>query len=238
MYCCQSYALWGQASCDPKQLAIKNVKYTLEDGTDVGEVYLDGAQYCIYGKYASLADAKAVTGGTITGPNYTTAWDMTYSDELGYIIPTSVWKMLIADTSWYSADENEFDISTASQWYGLAKLIANETTAGSVTNGKTFNLTADIDLNPGFNADVSTIIPDGQTSRKAVFPAAPAKEAAGYSARFNYFAGTLNGNGHTVSGYYYRFNSSAGTSGGIIGTLDGGIVENVIFENGCVIGHL
>jgi hypothetical protein len=63
------------------------------------------------------------------------------------------------------------------------------------------------------------------------------------NSRLDHFAGTLNGHGYTVSGYYYSYAVEAGTSaeeynhgGGIIGTLNGGTVENVIFNDGAIIG--
>ena len=93
------------------------------------------------------------------------------------------------DTTWYDASKSSFDISTAAQWLGLAQLVAAETTAGEVTSGKTFNLKADIDLNPGWDASVT--VEDREGVLYAVIPDAPVNVGG----HINTFKGTLNGNG-------------------------------------------
>ena len=136
--------------------------------------------------------------------------------------------VIAPDTTWYDASKTSFDISTAAQWYGLAKLISEETTAGSVTSGKTFNLVADIDLNPGWNAAV-TVTRKSDDKDYATAPATPANAAN--VVRFETFAGTINGNGHTLSGFYYMETiTEAGTYGGMFKVLKGN-VNNLIIEN-------
>ena len=51
-----------------------------------------------------------------------------------------------ANTSWYNKNETTFEISTAEDLAGLAKLVNDETDDFS---GKTITLTQPIDLNPG-----------------------------------------------------------------------------------------
>ena len=134
--------------------------------------------------------------------------------------------VIAPDTTWYDASKTSFDISTAAQWYGLAKLISEETTAGSVTSGKTFNLVADIDLNPGWNAAV-TVTKKDDGKNYAALPAAPVNSAN--VARLNTFAGTLNGNGHTLSGYYFKgAETQKKGQGGVINVLKGTVKDLVI----------
>ena len=75
------------------------------------------------------------------------------------------------DLSWYSASETTLDISTPEELAGVAYLVNNNFTSFS---GTTINITADIDLSG------RTWIPIGTSNTD--------------------FAGTFEGNGHTISG--------------------------------------
>ncbi|HUH34809.1 MAG TPA: T9SS type A sorting domain-containing protein [Moheibacter sp.] len=83
--------------------------------------------------------------------------------------PTTKWEDL-ADTSWYQDSESAFDISTAEQLAGLAKLVAE----GNSFAGKTIKLTDNIDL-------------DGHLW-----------EPIGFSHNFP-FSGNVEGNHHVIS---------------------------------------
>ena len=100
--------------------------------------------------------------------------------------------VIAPDTTWYDASKTSFDISTAAQWYGLAKLISEETTAGSVTSGKTFNLVADIDLNPGWDA----------STKKAPTVTEDNPSPYTWTLHSSSFNGTFDGQNHTISGIY------------------------------------
>ena len=91
---------------------------------------------------------------------------------------TEEWKNF-ADTSWHTGHEadTELFISTPEQLAGLAKLV-NEGSAENAFEGKTITLTADIDL-----------------SGKIWTPAGWQTDGD-----LRCFAGSFNGNGHTVSG--------------------------------------
>ena len=90
-----------------------------------------------------------------------------------------------ADTSWYNETSTEFEISTAEQLAGLAKLVNN----GNDFSGKTIMLTADIVLN-----DTS----DWENWENS----APANTWTPIGNWPNLFSGTFDGQGHTVSGIY------------------------------------
>ena len=114
-----------------------------------------------------------------------------------------------ADTSWYQADATEFQIATAEQLAGLAKLV----NAGYTFEGKTIKLTADIVLNDikdweswETTAPTNTWTPIGTNWK-------------------NPFAGTLDGDGHSVSGIC--INSEADCQG-LVGYLGrGGTLQNL-----------
>ncbi len=106
------------------------------------------------------------------------------------------------DTSWYLTDgavtdttKTEYEITTPEQLLGFAQIIANST-FNNTFNGKTVKLGADIDLNPGWSADSYKTVADKPTN---VWPAM----TAGVD-----FAGTFDGQGHTISGVY-QVNTSA-----------------------------
>ncbi|WP_075318171.1 GLUG motif-containing protein [Bacteroides togonis] len=113
------------------------------------------------------------------------------------------------DTSWYQADATEFQIATAEQLAGLAKLV----NAGYTFEGKTIKLTADILLNNtegwenwGSNAPANSWTPIGNSWE-------------------NQFTGTLDGDGYSVSGIY--INSEADIQG-LVGYLgSGGALQNL-----------
>lgn len=90
------------------------------------------------------------------------------------------------DISWYNTTDTVFEISTAKQLYGLAYLTYTADSIKAleaITKGKTFKLTADIDLNPGWSADSGNAAP-------VEFPGIVR------------FCGTLDGQGYTISGLY------------------------------------
>ena len=135
---------------------------------------------------------------TLTGLQAQTIWDGT------------------ADTSWYNATSTKFEISTAEQLAGLAKLVNN----GKNFSGKTILLTADIVLNDTFNwenwessAPNNTWTPIGASC-------------------INRFGGTFDGQGHTVSGIYIN---SENDFQGLFG-YNGGTIKNVGLTNSYIKG--
>ena len=119
-----------------------------------------------------------------------------------------------ADTSWYNETSTEFEISTAEQLAGLAKLVNN----GNNFSGKTVRLTADIVLN-----DTS----DWENWENS----APANTWTPIGANWNNkFYGTFDGQGHGVSGVYINtendYQGLFGYNGGTINNI--GVTESYI----------
>jgi hypothetical protein len=127
---------------------------------------------------------------------------------------------------WYddngSSNGNNFEISTAGQLHGLAKIVngtRDNLNAAFNFEGKTVSLTADIDL-----SGIDNWTPIGLSE---YFP----------------FSGTFNGSGHTVSNMCIRQNGYSGLFGGVsnaaiknVGIVDASIIING--SNGCISGGL
>ncbi len=149
-----------------------------------------------------------------------------------------------------------YEISTAAQLLGLSEVleisgmssadtpcatILGSTTYADkayLTKGNTFVLTADIDLNEGIDWAAFNSAMADRTLGIARFSAIPTNIFKSLDA----FYGTFDGRGHTISGI---FNPSAhnpgitGTSvtadfGGLVGSLRGGAVKNVVIDNGYI----
>ena len=106
------------------------------------------------------------------------------------------------DTSWYNADETTFTITTAAQLAGLAQLVDE----GNTFEGKTVLLGNDIDLegseenpwNPIGSVIYSETLGDMYASCGVDTYIHSAAEGSAY------FAGTFDGQDHTVSGLYIK----------------------------------
>ena len=118
-----------------------------------------------------------------------------------------------ADTSWYNETSTEFEIFTAEQLAGLAKLVNN----GNDFSYKTVRLTVDIVLN-----DTS----DWENWENS----APANTWTPIGNGLNLFGGTFDGQGHTVSGIYINSeNNYQGLFGYNEGTIKNiGVTESYI----------
>ena len=154
------------------------------------------------------------TAKTYSGGKQTVDLDKAYTDKLFKLATAQSG----ADTSWYDADKSVYYIYDANDLLGFANLAAG----GNNFSGKTIMLMADIDLNPGWNADVTI-------GDKVVFPTAPATAWPNIAT----FKGTFDGNGYTVSGIYSAetITEQTGTNGGLFDILDGGTVKNLKISN-------
>ena len=125
------------------------------------------------------------------------------------------------DTSWYKEDKSTFYLYDANDLLGFANLAK----AGNTFAGKTIVLMANIDLNPGWNAAVTI-------GDKVVFPVAPATVWPEIAS----FAGTLDGNGYTISGLYKSMTvaGNTGAYGGLFNVLSGS-VKNLIISNSFIL---
>lgn len=120
---------------------------------------------------------------------------------------------ITADTSWYAADKTSFSISSASQLLGFAKLLQT----GTTFEGKTINLTADIDLNPGWVASATAAAATNNWN-----------SAVGTNHSGKLFQGSFDGQNHTISGVYY---SGYETCMGLFLKGKGASVKNLTVSN-------
>ena len=129
-----------------------------------------------------------------------------------------------SDVSWYNESQTSFDISTAEQLAGLAKLV-NE---GTYFRGKTINLVADIKLNADSGAS-------GYGARNWTpiggLPGGLVLAESGQHIDNRYFEGTFNGNYHKI--YYMACRKSANYHAGLFGAIRSGSdfsakIQNVI----------
>lgn len=132
-------------------------------------------------------------------------------------------EVLVADTSWYNEDDTVFFIEDAADFLGLAEIYAN---FGDKFAGKTIELTADIDLNPGWDATVTV----DATSKAVTLPATPANVFGGITE----FQGTFDGRGHTVKGLYVYGAEVAGQFGFIHKGTGDFVFKNTAFVNGLI----
>ena len=133
-----------------------------------------------------------------------------------------------ADTSWYNATSTKFEISTAEQLAGLAKLVNN----GKNFSNKTVRLTADIVLNDTSDwENWENSAPENSWSTIGSYYSEPSYNGASFS-------GTFDGQGHTVSGIYINsennFQGLFGYNGGTIKNI--GVTESYIKGDYCVGG--
>ncbi|MBQ7485101.1 MAG: hypothetical protein IJT78_00565 [Oscillospiraceae bacterium] len=120
-----------------------------------------------------------------------------------------------ADTSWYTEEAYQtkgyYELNDAADLYGFQLVSAKDDFAG-----KTLKLGADMDLNPGW---------DGSSTPANVWtPVASAAKP---------FAGTFDGQGHTIRGMY--LDVSMRYSGFFAATSSEAVLKDFRLENGCVI---
>lgn len=141
----------------------------------------------------------------------------------------SVWSGK-ADTSWYTGDKDSYDIATAEQLAGFAKLV-DEAAHEDRFNGVTINLVSDIVLN-----DTKNFSNWGKKPPKNKWE--PIGKQGGAIMGYNPFAGIFKGNGHKIIGLY-----SSSTDYGFWGTTSrvgffecicGAAVTDIVFENAYV----
>jgi len=129
----------------------------------------------------------------------------------------SVAGVIKPDTAWYdnaAKDATEYYISTPEELLGFAKLY----NSGNVFKGKTIHLTEDIPLNP---QNVVTNYVNGSSNKEPDNRWAP----GGNNTVSTQFAGTFDGQGHTISGIYTVSDSSYIGLFGVI--ADGSIVKDL-----------
>lgn len=122
------------------------------------------------------------------------------------------------DTSWYNTNDNTFYISTAAQLAGLAQLVNN----GNNFSTKNITLKADIKLN-------NDAVPTGGNEWT------PIGNDASHA-----FAGTFDGNGHTIEGLYInetgKWSNNAILYKGLFGNSSG-VIKNVAVTGNIVVDN-
>ena len=123
------------------------------------------------------------------------------------------------DTQWYTEHESDesYSISTAAELAGLAKLVNEGLDGTPVTfSGKTITLTDDIVLNVKVLNEDGTLVAD----------ASALHEWTAIGTEQNWFAGTFDGGGHTISGVY--IDEADSDCQGLFGCVwNGGTIQNV-----------
>ena len=110
-----------------------------------------GFKLRILGKYNVISNL-----GNDTGKTYHNEWDWFAPMYLCGVDDTASSQSIRTsfDTAWYNDSSTEFELKSAKQLRGLAYLVNTQTSAEAakaITDGKTFKLGADIDLNLGSN---------------------------------------------------------------------------------------
>lgn len=152
-----------------------------------------------------------------SAPVYTNCYYVADSDITSYTAPAGVTKV-------GSMVGSDIVLSSAADVMGFANLLA----AGFEDfSGMTVKLGGDVDLNPGWTAPAGVVETWGGSTATNHWPLIKAGTG---------FAGTFDGQGHTVSGLHYAKYAAGGTGNnyGIFGRLPAGktaTVKNVTFDN-------
>ncbi len=142
------------------------------------------------------------------------SFDDQYDKDAEYPEIADIWDGTV-DTSWYNDTDSEFTLTTAEQLAGLA-LLAGTT---DQFEGKTINLTADVDLAGQSFAPIGTTGTRDDRNRLITEP----------------FKGTFDGNGHTISnisqsGWDFGYEWQQYGSLGLFSQLEGATVKNVVLD--------
>ncbi len=116
------------------------------------------------------------------------------------------WDGTSIDTDWYNDKDTSFDISEPEELAGLAQLV----NSGKTFEGKTINLTKDIDL--------------GAKHNWTQIGCKPGKSASDIT-----FKGAFNGQNHKIINLY--IDGSNKFYLGLFGCIDGATIKNMILEN-------
>ncbi|MBO4308812.1 MAG: MBL fold metallo-hydrolase [Clostridia bacterium] len=124
----------------------------------------------------------------------------------------------------YDGSQYLYEISSVEDLLYAAELSQN----GETFSGKVLRLTADIDLNPGWDADVTI------TNNVATLPRVPTVIFPGFAT----FAGALDGAGHTISGVFMSKYILEGSSNLAFIEILTGSVRNVKFANSLIFADM
>ena len=168
------------------------------------------------GHVVSKTTIQGYDGYKWTSLDFENYWsvDLDGTPVLTYFVSESpsVEKIIRPDTSWYDKDAEKLYISTPEEFYGFAYLSQTED-----FEGQKIILKNDIDMNPGWTASATQ--PDN--------PWTPIGKWGGNSSAKT-FAGTFDGQNHTVSGLYVSADSQFL---GMFGRIDNATIKNLKLMN-------
>lgn len=159
--------------------------------------------------FQQVEDIKTLYGTTAqttaSSFDFTTYWKTVTGS-------TPILKCFESDRRWYDGTATEFVINTVAEFYGFAEVSVSNNFAGKIVK-----LGSDITINSGDAADWATTAPE-----KVWYPIG-FKSGSGTP-----FAGTFDGQGHTISGVYVSGANNLGLFGKVdaIGTLKNFRLEN------------
>ena len=197
---------------------IKNL--TIENSYFSASVADDATNVAVGGLIGRVSEASTVENVTVKGNVYV-AGPETVAAALTVAVKAD---NALTETN-FTAEGEAYVISDDPSVIKVAnaeELFAALETYGDFA-GLTLKLTADIDLNPGWSAEVVI----GETIQ---FPSAPETVWPIIST----FKGVFDGNGKTISGVYSTLthtSTSAAGYGGMIKKLDGGTIKNLVITN-------
>ena len=201
-----------------------------------GSVVADPAPKSVSVTDASLQGTAA--SSTLTSNNLTNAFGTV---ENGYVLPLTVIttpdeevvtvpELTIeglpanASIDWYNDNRNsgeDFVIANEADFLGYGYILATKT--NKFFSGKTVKLNADIDLNPEWDANAETL-----SAPTVIWP------VSGGSAK-THFAGTLDGQGHTVKGLYVNATIERAGLFGLVGESSYAAIKNINITNSCIV---
>lgn len=198
-----NYSVWiGSDYNNPVNSTIEILGGTFTKPLNAQQCTRKGAIQVKGGTFSSDPRAYVADGCTIA-----------QNDNSKYVVTKHALWIDYADTTWYNETADSFNISSARELAGLAKLV----NSGKTFSGKTVIITADIDLAG------KSWTPIGQNADSA-----------------NKFQGTLDGsyseNGVTISHVIRNMTVSQGASyhaAGFFGALNG-TAQNLVFDNASV----
>ena len=151
--------------------------------------------------------------------NFTILTIMAMAFIMPFTINANTWNGS-TDTEWRSAGTNAYYIDTAEELAGLASKV----NSGTNYSCYTFYLTANLDLN-GSSHNWDPI---------GYFNGVP---AGAIKSSENYFSGTFNGQGYTISNYSASYNAGSGTGKitvGLFGAIRSASIKNITVTNSYV----
>jgi len=134
-------------------------------------------------------------------------------------VPSLAGRQKMVDTSWYKENAKELTIKTVKELYGFWLLSSSKNFAG-----QTIKLGADIALNPSNAETVKEWMKEDGTK--------PANQWLALNSATNPFAGTFDGQGHTISGLYLALDQER--NGFFSATAPGSMIKNFKLVDGLV----